>query len=256
MTATAQPAPHFDVCIEQHSLSETLALHLFPGFLLTVFYYFLGAPAAARLGWSTMQALNLGILFVVVPVELGVMLYLGRAHSGRFSLRGILFYRQPAPTSRTAAIAMAGAVWAVLVLALLGGLHTWILHTFFSWVPDYLLPSWNAPGQPQSARMVAILQALVLSGVVGPVVEEMYFRGFLLPRLSRFGVWSVVLHTGLFSIYPLWTPWFAITRFLIALPMVYAVWLTRNIRIGIWFHCLTSTWSVLVVLLAGFISPA
>jgi membrane protease YdiL (CAAX protease family) len=48
-----------------------------------------------------------------------------------------------------------------------------------------------------------LLLGLVLSGVVAPVVEEMYFRGYLLPRLSRLGRWAPVLNVTLFALYHL-----------------------------------------------------
>jgi hypothetical protein len=47
----------------------------------------------------------------------------------------------------------------------------------------------------------------VFNGLVGPITEELYFRGFLLPRIDRYGIWAPVLNTFLFSIYHVWTPW-------------------------------------------------
>ncbi len=97
----------------------------------------------------------------------------------------------------------------------------------------------------------------MLSGFVAPLVEEQYFRGFLLPRISRFGIWSVVLNSLLFTLYHTWTPWLGFTRFLMLLPMVYAVWRLRSIRIGIWIHVLLNTIDVslaIAALLFGFSS--
>jgi hypothetical protein len=38
-------------------------------------------------------------------------------------------------------------------------------------------------------------------------VEEYYFRGYLLPRLSRFGSLAPVINVALFSLYHFFTPW-------------------------------------------------
>jgi membrane protease YdiL (CAAX protease family) len=44
------------------------------------------------------------------------------------------------------------------------------------------------------------------------VVEEMYFRGYLLPRISRLGAWAPLVNTVLFSLYHLFTPWLNVGR--------------------------------------------
>ena len=41
-----------------------------------------------------------------------------------------------------------------------------------------------------------------MSGIAVPVVEELYFRGFLLPRLSRLGIWAPILEMALFAALP------------------------------------------------------
>jgi membrane protease YdiL (CAAX protease family) len=68
------------------------------------------------------------------------------------------------------------------------------------------------------------------------VVEELYFRGYLLPRLARYGWWAPAINTVLFSLYHFFTPWQNLTRILALLPMVYAVWGRRDIRIGLGAH--------------------
>jgi len=85
-----------------------------------------------------------------------------------------------------------------------------------------------------------------------PVIEEMYFRGFLLPRLSRLGLMAVVLNAALMALYPLWTwtPWLAVTRFVMLLPMVYAVQRNKSIVIGIAIHCVANTLDIAASFLA------
>jgi membrane protease YdiL (CAAX protease family) len=40
---------------------------------------------------------------------------------------------------------------------------------------------------PAFALLVRFGAYLILDGFAGPIVEELYFRGYLLPRLSRCG---------------------------------------------------------------------
>lgn len=91
---------------------------------------------------------------------------------------------------------------------------------------------------------------MILDAFVGPVTEELYFRGYLLPRISRFGALAPVINVVLFSLYHFFTPWRNLGRILGLLPMVYTVWWKRDIRIGIAVHVLGNLLSMLSVLLA------
>jgi uncharacterized protein len=105
-------------------------------------------------------------------------------------------------------------------------------------------------GYPRSVLIFTLLLGLVLSGVVAPVVEEMYFRGYLFPRLSRHGRWAPVLNVTLFALYHLWTPWQAATRIISILPAAYVVQRTKNIYAYMWVHCILNTVGILLTLAA------
>jgi membrane protease YdiL (CAAX protease family) len=91
---------------------------------------------------------------------------------------------------------------------------------------------------PKPVLAVTFGVYLLLNGIVAPIVEEMYFRGYLLPRLSRFGRWSPTIELGLFTLYHFWQPYYWLTQFLALLAVVNAVWWKRNIKLGIVTHML------------------
>jgi membrane protease YdiL (CAAX protease family) len=93
---------------------------------------------------------------------------------------------------------------------------------------------------------------LLANGIAGPVVEELYFRGYLLPRIARLGGWAPVLNMVLFSLYHFFTPWNNVGRIVALLPMVYATWWKRNIYLGMAVHVL---WNIggMLLLLATFL---
>jgi uncharacterized protein len=97
---------------------------------------------------------------------------------------------------------------------------------------------------------VTLVVSLVLSGPLLPAVEELYFRGYLLPRLSHLGVGAPLLNMALFALYHLWTPWQAVSRFVFFLPTVWATWRKRDLRIALGVHCLANTLGVLLTLAA------
>jgi membrane protease YdiL (CAAX protease family) len=80
----------------------------------------------------------------------------------------------------------------------------------------------------------------VLGVIVGPIVEEMYFRGHLLPRMGHAGKWSPLLHSFLFALYHMWTPWMIITRTLGTLPLVWAA-KRRSLYLSIAVHIAVNT---------------
>ena len=61
---------------EQHSLPRSIVLHLLPGAALFGFVL-----VAAALGMPAILALLAGIALVIVPIELGYLLYQGRQKS-------------------------------------------------------------------------------------------------------------------------------------------------------------------------------
>ena len=75
-------------------------------------------------------------------------------------------------------------------------------------MPDY----WTGA----EARALHESKCRLLIGIIGPTVEELYFRGPLLPRIDRLGAWAPVLNSGLFALYHFWSPWQLPVRLLVA----------------------------------------
>ena len=96
--------------------------------------------------------------------------------------------------------------------------------------------------------MITAILNLVLNGIAGPVVEELYFRGYLLPRLSRLKGWAALMSVLLFSLYHFFTPWQNVIRIIALVPMVYAVWWKRNIYLGMIVHCVGNTFGAIGML--------
>src|SRR5262249_4235395 len=79
-----------------HSPGRTLTLHLLPGTLITAFY-FLAWPLVLRAGYPAIMALFLAIIFILIPFELGYLLYEGKRTTGHFSLQNVVLFRDPMP---------------------------------------------------------------------------------------------------------------------------------------------------------------
>ena len=91
--------------------------------------------------------------------------------------------------------------------------------------------------QPVFRWLALGLAAVLLVNVLaGPLVEELYFRGYLLPRIDRLGRWAPVLNTVLFSLYHFWTPWQNLTRIIGFLPLSWVAWRRRSTQLAIATH--------------------
>lgn len=236
--------------VNQHSPGYSIALHLLPGLAMTLFIV-LVAPLVRSWGFPAIFALFLGILLVIAPIELGYLLYQAKRTTGRWSLAGVVFYRQKLPMRKYALLGGGlAAWWIVVLLAMIILLDEWIAQTFFWWVPESILQFSAFEEEPTApwALVVILVVAFVSNGFVGPVVEELYFRGHLLPAIGRLGVWAPVLNTVLFSVYHFWTPWQNLGRIIALLPWVYTVWRTRSIYLSIIVHVAVNNIFLLLIL--------
>ena len=91
---------------------------------------------------------------------------------------------------------------------------------------------------------------LVVSGIALPWLEELCFRGFLLPRLSRFGALAPLTSGLLFGLYHSWQPFGFATVFLLGTGFSYVVWRKRDIRLAIALHVLANSIARLAYLTA------
>jgi hypothetical protein len=220
----------------QHSFEKSIVLHLLPGALIGLCYFLLVGPAH-RLGYPSIAALMVAVAIVLVPAELGYLLYQGRKKNGRVGLQGIIGYRTAIP-------AWQYFVWIPIVFVVIGLIFTlmkpvdrFLQLNLFGWMPR--MESGLEGGYARGPLIVTYLLVFILGAIVGPTVEELYFRGYLLPRMRYAGRWAPVLHSLLFALYHVFTPWMFVTRTVGLLPLVYAV-KKRNLYIGIAVHIMVN----------------
>ncbi len=222
----------------QHSIGMSLALHLLPGVAMLAFVA-LVAPLTRSRGLPPLFAGKLAILFVLVPVELGYLLYLGWKRNGRLSLRGIVRYRDRIPPWQYVVFAPLMMVWFLAVMSLWRPAGTALAG--LAWLPPWLLDpvplDASGPYSPGVGRALFAVR-LLLSGLVAPIVEELYFRGYLLPRIDHLRWRAPLLNAVLFAVYHLWALPMAPGRALGFLPIAYFAWRRRNVSLAILVQCL------------------
>jgi membrane protease YdiL (CAAX protease family) len=236
--------------VQDHTVGQTLILHLLPGALITAFY-FLTAPLAMRAGYPALMALLLAILVILIPFELGYLLYQGYRRNGRLRLDGVVVYREPLPLWQYFVFVPLLVVWSGFVFGALTPVDEYLIRTVFGWIPDWSLSSnfvETIAEYSQSALIITFVVGLALNGIAGPWVEELYFRGYLLPRIPASRAWSPLINVLLFSLYHFFSPWQNLTRILALIPLVYLVAWKRNIYLSIFTHVLLNTLGMLLTL--------
>lgn len=93
--------------VPQHSLLRSLGLHVLPGALTAVAFLAL-KPLLDASGTPPLLAFLLAVLLIDLPVLLGVMLYEGKKRNGRYSLEGVVLYRDKV-SWKTFALVFVGA---------------------------------------------------------------------------------------------------------------------------------------------------
>ena len=231
---------------EQHSLARTVVLHLLPGALVTAFYV-AAAPVVRGLGFPSLMALFLAILFVLIPFELGYLLY--RTRKNGSSLGSVVLYREPVPKGQFVALVLGLLAWSAICSVLLyPPLDEFFIGNVFFWLPDSFFLVEDFARYSTAALLVTWVFGFIVNAIAGPMVEELYFRGYLLPRISRFGAWAPLLNTVLFSLYHFFTPWQNVGRIAGLLPMVYAAWWKRSIYVSMGAHVLGNVSTMLLLL--------
>ncbi len=217
-------------------------------------FYVMMVPVVEGWGFPPLFAGLLSIPFLLVPIMLGYLSWDAHRRTGSYHIRGAVSYTRTLPPARM-------ALW-VVGLILVGGVAFTVTDAVVGrrlvaelalWLPAwYLAPTEldHIAAMP-TMQLVVFLGALVFfAGLVAPVIEELYFRGNLLPGLARFGIWAPLITTVLFTFYHLESLWESPARFAMVLPMVYAVWYTRSVRLGIYVHVALNVLSALAVIVA------
>lgn len=225
----------------QHSVLQSIGLHIIPGILLTAGFILL-KPLVEGIGYPPILAFILAVLLVDIPLQLGIMYYQGKKLNGRYSLQGIVLYREKTPWLQFLIIFLAGVVLLFGLSTLAIPINGFLSQQLFSWLPDWMFM--NDAGQYEayspSTLLVTFTLFLIVTGVALPWVEELYFRGFLMPRISRFKAWTPIFSALLFALYHVWQLFDLTAVFLSGLVFAFAVWWKRDVRLGVSLHVLAN----------------
>lgn len=239
----------------QLGMGRVLALIFVPPAILMAFYLLLGHQPTVQAAIPSQLLFFLLALAILFPIELAVVLIASKKEYGSLSLKSAFTLHQPLAWWKV-------ALFSVLPWAFMGLMSVTLLpleSAFWAPVSDRLmdlLPAYfdwtNLDILAQFPRDVLLLTVgvyVVLNVFVGPIIEELFFRGYLTARISRYGDLAPVMMTVFFSLYHYWLPFHNLFRIVGLLPAFYLTWRKQNIYIAIVVHCMANLVSTL-----GFIA--
>jgi len=223
-----------DERIKQMNLLQIILYHLLPGVPILLLAILFANPNWG-FGFPALLSVLLGAAFGLIPVQLLTITLTARRQGTKF--------KDAFPFTERTAIGKL-LLWAVpcfllgiLAFGLFSGVE-YLLWQDFTLMPDWLrLDKYTMDGLGVGLLRVTAVVNLAINGLLGSFTEEVYFRGFLLPRMNKLGKFAPLINAALFSVYHLFSPWEVITRILGCAPFAYAVWYKKDMRISMVVHC-------------------
>lgn len=219
--------------MKQLSSGRMVLYHLYPGVLITLVYVLL-APFVMQHGYPPQMAILLSIVLVAVPV-MAIHLLVAKKAAASSHISALFEYK---PTLTNGKLALWSSLLVVIAFVVWGAtqpLSVWITAHWLQWLPSWYNVQSFTGYAPEKIKQVLLLN-IVLNGLLAPAIEELYFRGYLLPRMEKYGKAAVILNTALFTLYHFWQPYIYLTLFLALLPMVFLTWKTKDLRLSILMH--------------------
>lgn len=187
---------------------------------------------------------------ILVPMELGVILSASKRENGVYSLKSAFVGQEKLPLWKILIIAFVLFGIAGLLSAFAAPLENQIfaeirtallshLPTGFDWTNYEYMKSFSKP-----IRILTCIYYGIFNVLIGPITEELFFRGYLTSHYKKQSLFLPILIAVLFSFYHFWLPFNNVFRILVFAPAAYVAYKKKNIYISICFHCLCNLFSV------------
>lgn len=193
---------------------------------------------------------------ILLPIELGIILYASKKEYGTYSLKSASAGQEKIAICKVLVIAFIFFGIAGLLSAFIAPIENQIfaemrccilnkLPTGFDWTNYEYLKSFSKPILILTCAYYGVFNVLL-----GPITEELFFRGYLTSHYEKQSWFTPILMAILFSLYHFWLPFNNVFRILAFAPVAYMAYRKKNFYISILFHCLCNLFSVVGFILA------
>ena len=220
--------------IKQMNLLQIILYHLLPGLPILLLAIVFSNPAWG-FGLNILLAIMFAVIIGLVPVQLLIIAVFANRQNIKF--KEAILYKEKIKPLKFISWALPCFFASVLLFVSIS-IFEHRLWENFALIPDWLkITNFVMEDYSTNILLLTAVLNILINGILGPVTEEIYFRGFLLPRMENMGKAAHLVSSLLFSLYHLFSPWEIITRTIMYLPIAYAVWRTKNYYIAVAVHC-------------------
>ena len=225
----------FDISKDQITFSKQLVYHFYIGVIITLFYV-MAAPWIIGQGFPGLATLLIAELLILVPIGLMHLAIKERQLGGSWKLNYTVFLRTQLPLKDFLLWSLMGIGLCFLVYVPLYPLGISLREQVFHWLPEwYFNPGFGSVNNQLLANVY--LAGILIDGLIAPVVEELFFRGYLLPRMAYLKQWAPVVNGTLFGLYHFWQPHNVLAIVGVGIILSYVVWKKQNVWLGVIIHC-------------------
>lgn len=240
---------------EKMSILKAVAFIFIPTAILTALYIFIGYMQTVVPSPLLFSLLAIIVLF---PFEVGMVIKASKKEHGKYSLESAFnHYNKMSPLK----IFMYGfflfgfaGVVSITIAPLENSLFAPLSDKIAQTMPQYF--NWNNIEYLKQYSKEILLATCILyficNVIIGPIIEELFFRGYLTSKMSRFGNFAPLIITVLFSLYHFWLPFNNLFRICAFFPASWVAWKKKNIYIVIVFHCLCNLLSTVSFIISVY----
>ena len=186
----------------------------------------------------------------LVPIELGFIFSASKKEFGSFSLKSAFTNQVKMPFWQILLIvflffSLAGLLSitvAPLENSLLAPIRQAVLNKLpvgFDWQNKEYVRTFSKP-----ILIVTCIYYGIFNVIIGPITEELFFRGYLTSHYKKQSAFTPILIVILFSLYHFWLPFNNIFRILVFGPVAFVSYKKKNIYVSMFFHCMSNLFSV------------
>jgi len=225
---------------KEHTLFTSFILHLLPGVLILIFYLLI-YKTCINTGFYSQTALTISFLLIGVTIPILYLRFLSKKNKLKF-FSEIVLYNNKLSWWECIVFPVLVIAVAIIISSFIKPVSLQISHSLSNILPQWFLRPDHIPVTISETNIVfTLIMVLVVDGILHPIVEEIYFRGYLMPRLVKYKKLAPIIAALFFALFHLWQPQNMITIFLMSIPWFYIVWWKKSFILSIIIHCLANS---------------
>lgn len=235
------------------STGKMIMLHILPG-IINIITILVLIPLVESMGVkpiiSSVTAGYLAVFISMITVQFGILLYISKKTNASYDISHLIIFNNKSKIYEYIIFIAIVIIWAMIVSTLLEPMENGIRDSLFSFVPDSMaLRNVDLNSLPKNQLIIAALLGVLANGLIAPITEETYFRGYLLPRIKASSKLAPIISAILFSLYHFFSPWQFLSRVLTMVPVYYWVVKRKNIKFSLLAHLLINCYTSIALLL-------